>query len=319
MTSVSVVVPAYNAADFIQRTLVSLENQTRQPDEVILVDDGSTDGTYAAAEQFAQRTSMKLVLEQQPNRGSAAARNAGMRRSTCEIIGFLDADDEMYPHFLELAMEGLARYPRWGVCFSDREVVDARGAKMGNDLDHPGFQGIEKKRRDEPFVELSDPSLFAKLLPGSVIPMTIVCRREVVEAVNGFDETIRVHEDRLFLLRLVKHGVAFGYVDLPLGTWQRHDRNKTGPMNILPGLASTDRILGKVFAERVDLRLTAEELKVLEDARSRLGASWIYAASHERAKGTITLGYRLLRERRITPGIFAKAILRYAVSSPRRC
>lgn len=318
MTSVSVIVPAYNAAEFIQRTLASLEAQTRMPDEVVVVDDGSTDGTSAEVDRFAQSTRMKLVLERQPNRGSATARNSGIRRSSGEMIAFLDADDEAYPRFLELALAGLTRYSHWGACFSDREVVDAQGNVMGNDLDHPGFQRIEKERRDEHFVELTDESLFAKLLPGSVIPMTIVCRRDAVEAVHGFDETIRIHEDRLFLLHLIKHGVKLGYVDLPLGTWQRHERNKTGPANALPGLVSTDRILGKILAEKAELRLTAEELQVLEDSRRQLGAAWIYAASHARAKGTFALGCRLLREHRITPGCFAKAILRYAIASPSR-
>lgn len=310
----SVIIPAYNAGKFIARALASVESQTCTAHEVVVVDDGSTDDTYLRIKEFAKTSKLNLVIERQPNQGSATARNNGIRLSSGDLIAFMDADDLMYPRFLEKTTAGLSRYPYWIACFSDRDVVDLHGKVLSKDLDHPGFREILKKDMGNGFFELEDDSLFSKILGGSVIPMTIVCRRSAITVVRGFDETIRFHEDRLLLLELIKSGGGFGYTTESLGIWQRHEANKTGAVNSLRGIESSDLILKKILDDQIRLSLTTQELTDVHLARKHLARGWVYAASHGRSATTFLLARRLLKERRITFGCFMKALVRYAVA-----
>jgi glycosyltransferase involved in cell wall biosynthesis len=313
--TISVVIPAYNADQFIGRALESIENQTIQPNEVIVIDDGSTDGTSLRVEEFARHSALEVVLVRQTNQGSSAARNNGIRKATGELITFLDADDLIYPAFLEQTASGLIRFPDWAACFSDRDVVDADGKLICRDLDHPVFQQIEKKDLAGGYIELADDDLFSKMIAGSVIPMTITCRKSSVEAVGGFDETLLFNEDRLFFLQLIKRRVKLGYYNESLGIWQRHTANKTGTSNAFNAIKYSDLILQKLIADKDGLDLSPAEITSVQTA-SRLSASqWIYAASRTRSRSTFTLGRRLLAERRITIGCFLKAIGRFVLSS----
>jgi len=97
---ISVIIPAYNAATFIERTLISVLTQTYQNLEIIVVDDGSQDETVAIVQHYAQQDD-RLLLLQQENAGVAAARNFGIRASKGEFIAPIDADDIWYPENLE--------------------------------------------------------------------------------------------------------------------------------------------------------------------------------------------------------------------------
>ena len=313
--SVSVVIPAYNADKFIVRALASIESQTLKPDEVIVVDDGSTDHTALQVEEFARRSKLALVLERQSNRGSSAARNHGIRRASGELITFLDADDLIYPRFLEHTVSGLIRFSSWAACFSDRDVVDTDGKFISRDLDHPVFRKIPKKAMGDGFIELEDGDLFSSMIAGSVIPMTVTCRKACVDEVGGFDETLLFNEDRLFFLRLIKKRGKLGYFDESLGVWQRHEANKTSASNAIDALKYSDLILQKLMADKDSLDLSPAEIDGVQAARRRLASQWMYAASHARSPSTIALGRRLLAERRITIGCFLRAMGRYMISS----
>ena len=315
--SISVVIPAYNADKFIVRALASIESQTLKPDEVIVVDDGSTDRTALQVEEFARHSKLTLLLERQPNRGSPAARNSGIRKASGELITFLDADDLIYPAFLERTVSGLARFPDWMACFSDRDVMDADGKFISHDLDHPVFQKLVKKTMGDGFIELEDDGLFFNMIEGSVIPMTITCRKSCIDAVGGFDETVLFHEDRLFLLRIIKKKGKLGYFNESLGVWQRHAKNKTGTSNAINGIKYSDLILQKLIAGKDSLDLSPTEITGVQTARRRLASQWMYAASRTRSRSTIVLGRRLLAERRITIGCFLKAVGRYMIYSPK--
>ena len=103
MTSVSVIIPAYNSASTITRALQSVAAQTLAPLEIIVVDDASTDNTRELAANFASTSSIPLRLITQPaNGGPSAARNAGWDAATSDYIAFLDADDQWHPRKIEL-------------------------------------------------------------------------------------------------------------------------------------------------------------------------------------------------------------------------
>ena len=100
---ISVVIPAYNAAAWIRRAVNSVLSQTRPADEIIVVDDGSTDGTGDIVRMYDGR----VRLLQQANAGAAAARNTGILAATGDWIAFLDADDEWLPQKLQRQTEYL--------------------------------------------------------------------------------------------------------------------------------------------------------------------------------------------------------------------
>ena len=96
-TTVSVVIPVYNSSEYIARTIESVLAQTHKPDEIIVVDDGSTDETRQKVTQYEPK--VKYIY--QTNAGTSAARNTGIKTSSSEWIAFLDADDEWLPEYLQ--------------------------------------------------------------------------------------------------------------------------------------------------------------------------------------------------------------------------
>jgi len=103
--TISVVIPAYNAAEYIGRAIDSVLAQTRRPDEIIVVDDGSTDDTASIVETYGSQ----VRLIRQENAGVSAARNTGIDAATGEWIAFLDSDDEWLKEKLQLQVELLGR------------------------------------------------------------------------------------------------------------------------------------------------------------------------------------------------------------------
>src|SRR3954451_20640475 len=101
--SVSVIVPVYNGAAFLADALVSILSQSLRPQQIIVVDDGSTDGSSDVAHQFEKY----VTLLQQPNLGASAARNRGVKRASGSHIAFLDADDVWVPDCLATQLECL--------------------------------------------------------------------------------------------------------------------------------------------------------------------------------------------------------------------
>ncbi|MDE5750463.1 MAG: glycosyltransferase, partial [Duncaniella sp.] len=97
---VSIIVPAYNAAPYIGECLASIAAQTWRDFEVIVVDDGSTDGTADMTGEFCSHDP-RFILVRAPHGGVSAARNLGIERARGEWIGFADADDCLHPHALE--------------------------------------------------------------------------------------------------------------------------------------------------------------------------------------------------------------------------
>jgi len=108
MKLVSIIMPTFNRADTIMRAIRSVQSQTFEDWELIVVDDGSTDNTAARIEGCDPR----LKLIRQENQGTAGARNAGLRASAGSYIAFLDSDDEWLPHHLELCVSFLEAFPR---------------------------------------------------------------------------------------------------------------------------------------------------------------------------------------------------------------
>ena len=113
ITIISVVIPLYNKERYIARAIQSALGQTYGDFELIVVDDGSTDGSVDIVSQFADT---RLRLINQANAGVGAARNRGIKDAKYELITFLDADDEWMPDFLETVLELREEFPEASLC-----------------------------------------------------------------------------------------------------------------------------------------------------------------------------------------------------------
>jgi glycosyltransferase involved in cell wall biosynthesis len=193
MPTLSVIIPTYNRAELLLRALDSVFAQTRAPDEVIVVDDGSTDDTVSRISQ------LPVTLICQENRGVSAARNAGIARASGEWIALLDSDDEWLPEKLEQQLAHIANHPDTRVCHTNEQWL-RKGKPLKQLAKHQKYGGW----------------IFARCLDICLMsPSSILIHREVFEAVGDFDETLPACEDYDLWLRITaRYPVAF--LDTPL-------------------------------------------------------------------------------------------------------
>jgi len=187
--SVCVVIPLYNAEATIQKTLESLSEQTRLPDNVIVVDDGSSDLGPQIVKDYA--APFRLTLLQQPNQGPGSARNKGIFAAEETHIAFLDADDQWHPQKLEKQMALYTELSRQGHAVG---LIDCYQLSVFPD----GSEQLEERCKSGWH--------FRDFIHGNVINGTsgVLVVREVVVALGGFDSTIRFAEDRMLWTRIAE-------------------------------------------------------------------------------------------------------------------
>ncbi len=187
--SVSVVIPAYNCAKYLPACLDSVLAQTVPPDEITVVDDGSTDGTADLLQQHYP--GVKIL--RQANGGASAARNAGIEAAQYEFVAFGDADDLWHPRRLEHQLS----------TFADEPTLDLVGcvmAEVANDADCVQWPEIQQVERLEVDIRLT-------LRWGGAIPLpTWLVRRRVFARAGVLDTSLPVAEDLDILLRVLAAG-----------------------------------------------------------------------------------------------------------------
>ena len=188
---VTVVTPAYRAADTIGRALNSIAGQTEKPRRVIVVDDGSDDGTLDAADACRPALGgIDLLLLEQHHLGPGAARNRGLERVETPLVAFLDADDEWLPGKLAASLSRL-RDPAVAMISHDMVVIDGAGEHRVDCARHL-VQGVD------PFV-----ALFKR---GFVATSTVVARTVAVRDCGGFDQSLPSGQDYELWLAMARAG-----------------------------------------------------------------------------------------------------------------
>ena len=203
---VSVIIPAYNRAHTVGRSVDSVLYQTYRPLEVIVVDDGSTDGTAAALDVFGNR----IIVISQPNGGPSSARNHGVANSKGEFIAFLDSDDTWSPEKLERQVRLMVSAgPQVPCCVCNaRCMVD--GLSVGTSFE------IAEVNCDLAVGYWMNP---AELISTRFLlfNQVVVIRREAFVEVGGFKEHMRLLEDHDLAFRLSLLG-PWGFVSQALVT-----------------------------------------------------------------------------------------------------
>jgi glycosyltransferase involved in cell wall biosynthesis len=222
MADVSVVIPAYNATNFLAETLASVFAQTVPPAEIIVVDDGSTDDTAGIARDLG------VTVISRANGGISAARNTGVRAARSEYVALLDADDLWMPEKLEVQVAALAAATVPSFSFTDFHTFDSRGVRAARSelRAHPAFRRTVGRAPSGTNVVVSASERRPVLPDMYFVPSSAIIRRADVLAAGGFDESLRGCEDTEFFLRLFKLVPAIA-VMRPLLRYRRHEAQNT--------------------------------------------------------------------------------------------
>lgn len=263
---VSVVIPAYNAVTTLREAIDSVLTQTYQPLELIVVDDGSNDGTTDLLRTYGDR--VKAV--HQPNGGLAAARNAGVALATGELIALFDADDICEPHRIETQVEFMSADAELMLCASDFAAFDANGPISKSHIAaYYAAVGHVDGGLKALFGGTGDP-LFSgwvhdQLVWGNFLhPPTVMFRRSLLSSVGNFSRSLRNLCDYDWLLRVARQAkigvIPQSLIRYRLSPGQMSgDRNslqvKLDLIDILEGIAAADPSFrqrsGTRFAERL--------------------------------------------------------------------
>lgn len=198
--TVSVVIPAYNVERTLARAVRSVLAQTRLPDEIVVVDDASTDATWPLAERLAAEAGVVPVraMRLPANGGASVARNTGWETATGSLIAFLDADDAWHPRKLEIQAAWMESHPGCALCGHPCLVM--------HDTDPP------------PRLPPETPSVYRYGLRDFLVrnrfsTPSVMLRREVEER---FSADKRYSEDYLLWMQIVAHHGTAACIDLPL-------------------------------------------------------------------------------------------------------
>ena len=215
MPHVSVVIPLYNKAPYIEAGLRSVQSQSYQNLEIVVVDDGSADGGAALVEAF---NDPRIVLIRQANRGAGAARNAGIAAAQGTWIAFLDADDIWEPDKIARQLQAVDAYP---------ELVWAAAAYLRVTEDHRFENGPAVASRLFAAEGVIRDALAVLAIGGTVWTSTLMVRRDVLDEVGGFDPDLRVGQDRELWVRIAIQHPRLAYIDEPLALKRRVDGSLT--------------------------------------------------------------------------------------------
>ena len=200
---VSIILPTYNRADTIKRSVTSIINQTFENWELLIVDDGSTDSTAESVNNLDPR----IKYHYQKNKGVYTARNNGLNLSRCNYITFMDSDDEWMPQKLTLQVEKFEKTSgKVGLIYAFYDVIyDKTNTLVGKiDTHHKG-------------------DVYEVCLSGNPIgASTVLIRKEVLQKVGYFDERFNGMQDWDLWLRISKH-YHFDYVPKYVFKYYLHD------------------------------------------------------------------------------------------------
>ncbi|HKY31766.1 MAG TPA: glycosyltransferase [Candidatus Polarisedimenticolia bacterium] len=248
MPALSVVIPARNAASFLHEALDSVFAQGIGGMEVVVVDDGSTDGTWEAASAYGR--GVRAVRQEAS--GSARARNRGLAETTGDLVAFLDADDVWLPDKTRRQLEVLEADPRLVLVFSDMVAFRGDVTEPTTYFRQRGFDG-----------RCAASSIF---LYDMISTPTVIVRRDGLRRAGGFDESLPIGQDTDLWFRLaLAH--PFAVVDRPLVRRRFHGANVTRDARLLARCVA--RIWGRYLDACIEREPSMRARLVADYARKR--------------------------------------------------
>jgi glycosyltransferase involved in cell wall biosynthesis len=200
--SVSVIMAAYNHAAYIGQAISSVLAQSWQDFELIVVDDGSTDGTREAVAAFGEP--VRYIYQE--NQGQGGARNTGIAHARGTYICFLDDDDLWLPHYLETVMGVLQPRPTVGALYAACQIIDSEGNPMPQVMS-----------RVVPPADMYDTLVEGGWFP----PLVVTVRKSVLDEVGPLDLSLRGNDDWELWLRVARRHVFMGIPEV-LALYRMH-------------------------------------------------------------------------------------------------
>jgi glycosyltransferase involved in cell wall biosynthesis len=292
---VSVVVPTFNRRYCLGRTLDSVLGQTHRELELIVVDDGSTDGTREfLRERYVDEPRLRYFY--QPNQGVCSARNRGLDAATGEFVALLDSDDIWKPWKLELQLACMARAPHVGMVWSDMEAIRPDGTVSHQNYLRTMYSAYQWFGTRDLFVEswplheicpglavhtagrrFYSGEIFSQMVMGNLVhTSTVLLRRERLEKVRHFNtELRRSGEDYDFHIRTCREGPV-GFVECSTIRYRRGAEDQlTAPEYTIDRATNFLRTIEPIIKnERARIRLPEWMIQeVLADAHAWIGES----------------------------------------------
>ncbi|KPJ65814.1 MAG: hypothetical protein AMJ43_09915 [Coxiella sp. DG_40] len=259
----SVIIASYNHQDYIAETLKSLEQQTFQDFEIIVVDDGSTDRTVEVAKNFPSRAQIFT----QENQGVVAARNRGASLAKGEYICFVDSDDVVLPDRFARQVAALDSDPELGLVFADALIIDSTGRQIGKFSDvYPVVPGDVAEM-------LAMHYCFTPMI-------TVMVRGEVLKKAGPFEKPGPISDYMKWIE--VAHLSKVYYDPEPLGCWRRHQTSTSKGANKVKGYAKTRTALKRILRKYPQL-----QAKVGKRIAKRFSRSYFLTAFWLAADGNI--------------------------------
>jgi len=211
---VSVIIPSYNGERFVGEAIESVLNQTYQNFEIILVDDGSTDGSKSVIKPFLKDARIRLI-EHEQNKGIPFARNTGIKHSNGRYIAFLDQDDLWLPEKLEKQIAILAQGPsNLGLVFGDIVTASKDGRSLQTSVVPKNINLLPTR------------SVLKLLFLNNFIPLiTVLVKRECVDTIGLLDEHIKGGADDYEWCLLLAAKYRIHYINITLAIHRLHEFN----------------------------------------------------------------------------------------------
>ncbi len=208
MPLVSVVIPFFNAEIYLKETIESVLNQDYTDWELILIDDGSSDGSTSIAKGYAEKYLHKIFYAEHEghiNKGLSPTRNLGITKARGEIVAFLDADDVWLPQYLQQQMKILQA--------NQQISMLCEASRYWYSWNNPAAEDVDVAVGSASEQLYQPPQLVKELYPlgtgAAPCPCGIVVKKSVLEAVNGFEESFvgkrQLFEDQAFLIKIYLH------------------------------------------------------------------------------------------------------------------
>lgn len=190
--TVSVIIPTYNHAQYVVAALESVLGQTLQPDEIIVVNDGSPDDTAERLRPFVESGRIRYI--EQRNSGQGAARNRGLDEAHGKYIAFLDDDDRWPEDKLRWQVESLERHPQAALVYGPHQLLSADGAQIADDANQSAHQPL-----DDAYAAFRRRNWILSVGQALI-------RADALRAIGGFDPAIWGSDDWDLYIRLARQG-----------------------------------------------------------------------------------------------------------------
>jgi teichuronic acid biosynthesis glycosyltransferase TuaG len=259
MTTVSIIIPTFNAGKYIEGALASIFAQSFQDFEIILIDDGSTDNT---SDQVRAIQDSRIIYCYKENQGPAAARNRGLQLAKGEFIAFLDVDDLWQPHKLEMHLNLMKNFPQMGMSFSWFQILFEQPVQR---LESPWFAPPKKKVLG--FVDFLERNWTGH-------SSSVVLRTQCMRDCQGFDESFYTGEDYYLWLQIAQKGWDIGFLPEALSVYRR----RTGSLTV------------------DHLQIALDNLKVMECLATQVDTRYIDLVNRAVAISWLDVGWSSLKK-----------------------